>query len=66
MDWDPNVAPGDIVVKSISDTVTVVGVKVAPAPGVSEAVDHDRNTNMFVIETISGNASCAGHAPRNK
>lgn len=67
MDWDPNVAPGDTVVKSISDAITVVGTKVAPAPGVSDAVDHDRNTNMFVIETISGNVSyAASSAPRNK
>lgn len=66
MDWDPNAAPGESVVRSISEDVSVVGIKVAAAPGVSDTVDHDRNTNMYVVETVTGSNAGNSTSSRNK
>jgi hypothetical protein len=43
-------------VRSISEGTMVVGVKVSPAPGVSDAVDHGHNSNMYVIDTTASTA----------
>ncbi|KAF8310929.1 hypothetical protein DL93DRAFT_2169322 [Clavulina sp. PMI_390] len=56
MDWDPNAPNGEAVVRSISDDVQVVGVKVSPAPGVLPAAEGEleSNTNMYIIDCIGG------------
>lgn len=68
LDWDPistglsataspntklNLAHAQIPeMRSVSAGTAVVGIKASPAPGISDAVDHDRNTNMYVLETV--------------
>jgi len=66
MDWDPNAAAGDLVVRSLSDVVSVVGLKAVPAPGVSDAVEHDTNTNMYVVETVNSATPSSIPDPRTK
>lgn len=66
MDWDPNSAARDLVVRSLSDTVSIVGLKAVPAPGMSDTVEHDVNTNMYVVETVSSIAPGSSTNPRTK
>lgn len=66
MDWDPNAAPGDVAVRSISDDVSVAGVKVVPAPGVSDVEDPDRNTNMYIVETVVSHPTGGNISLRNR
>lgn len=66
MDWDPNVAPGDLVIRSLSDEVSVVGLKAFPAPGVSNAVENDINPNMYVVETVNSAVPGSSSNPKTK
>lgn len=56
LDYDPK-APSNLVVRSISDGLAVVAVKVTEAPGIAKGVDDDRNTGMYIIETVSHGSS---------
>jgi hypothetical protein len=66
MDWDPNAAARDLVVRSLSDTVSVVGLKAVPAPGMSDAVERDINRNMYVVETVHSASPGSSSNPRMK
>jgi hypothetical protein len=59
LDYDPHAPHAPFLVRSISDGLAVVGVKVTEAPGIGRGVDEERNTSMYMIETV-----CTGSAAR--
>jgi hypothetical protein len=52
LDYDPGSPHAPLLVRSISDGLAVVGVKVTDAPGIGQGVDDGRNTHMYVIDTV--------------
>lgn len=52
LDYDPHAPHMPLLVRSISDGLAVVGVKVTDAPGIGPGIDEERNTHMYVIDTV--------------